>query len=149
MDEEEVRRAYAGLIADKCPFEKAILCRHGGCSRAAKVNLAEREAIDCQDRDGLKRCRGFIQSLTAQAHFALGRPELPTMLPHAQAIRIQVGGLTGINQALGNQLTALEDIDGLLDQAQQAYGDLDHWPYDRVMRGVVSFKGRTRHRKKR
>jgi hypothetical protein len=62
------------------------------------------------------------------ARFALRTNEDKAIVPHGNAMRIQVGGLRGIRRLLApdaNDPLAVPDVVRILEAAQESYGDLD------------------------
>jgi hypothetical protein len=70
-NEDAYRQARKAYIAHSCPFERALLSRCVACARSRKLNLAEREAIACDDPAVREHCLTFYQALHENAQFAL------------------------------------------------------------------------------
>jgi hypothetical protein len=64
-------------------------------------------------------------------------------LPHNMEIRVQAGGISGI-QALFSDGSEqkVDDIHALVEQAEAEYGSLERLPYDRIVQSVSRFQGR-------
>lgn len=153
MDEDAYRQIYREINDRQCHYEKAILGLHCGCNRMRKLNLAEREAVHCEDEAGHRRCQRYLDSLRRAALFALRSRGEGQKLPHAKAIRLQVGGLRGLHHALHPQETVpqpIPDIDGLLDEAEKRWDDFERLPFDEIIKEMASWEGRRpkRHRRR-
>jgi len=74
--------------------------------------------------------------------FALGKLHIDGPLPHAQEMRMQCGGLKGLQFILdGNEEVA--DVAALLELAQQRYGNLAELPFSLIVqRAKDLYKGR-------
>lgn len=144
VDEEQYRRTYQGVITAPCPFEKAILQRVCACSRAAKCNIAEREAVNCQSPEEQETCVAFLHHLRKRANFALGLKRTPGALPHAKAIKIQCGGLLGLQNALDpfTQESRVSDVSRLINRAIKRFQEMSNIPFDQIVREVNKYKGR-------
>lgn len=146
MDEQEYRSTYQSINELRCVFEKAILSRRCACSCCARFHLADREGAACESLSAHQRCSAFLHQLRHNALFALKLTQLQGELPHAKEIKVQTGGLLGLQQILSNEPTAdsVDDIAGLLTQALLHHPSLEALPYPRIMQSVVNFEGRKR-----
>lgn len=146
VDEEQYRRTYQEVITAPCPFEKAVLQRVCACPRAAKSNIAEREAVNCRSPEAQETCVAFLHYLRKRANFALGLKRTPGALPHAKAIKIQCGGLLGLQHALDPfaQETRVSDVYGLMNRAVKRFQKISKFPFDQIVREVSKYKGRRR-----
>jgi hypothetical protein len=73
----------------------------------------------------------------------LTRADAP--LPHAKEIRVQTGGLLGLQALLYPEKQTALNIDnvlGLIDLAIQRFGRLTDLPYDDILQAIVKFEGR-------
>ncbi len=85
--------------------------------------------------------------LRDKANFVLGLVRTPGELPHAANIKIQCGGLAGLQQSLTGT-REVSDIYELIDQARIEYGDFASLPYSSIVRAVSRFEGRKRRKKR-
>jgi hypothetical protein len=133
MDETAYRQALTTSIPRHCPFEKSVLTHCAECSRAEKHNIAEREVVACNSAEAQKDCVALRDSLRHNFKFALGKLHIDGPLPHAQEMRIQCGGLRGLQFILdGND--SVPDISALMAMAQQKFGELADFPYAQIVR---------------
>ncbi|MBI3478859.1 MAG: hypothetical protein HY016_00635 [Nitrosomonadales bacterium] len=132
MDEAAYRQALITSIAHACPFEKSILTHCAACSLAEKRHIAEREAVICNDAEALVRCIALRDALRHNFNFALGRPHIDGPLPHAQEMRMQCGGLRGLQFSLDG-VGEVRNVAALLKLAQQQYGELADYPYSKIV----------------
>ena len=130
------------VIERPCVFEKAILVRCVACGRAQRMQIAEREAVACQDGQSLSRCTELHNHLRRSFTFALGEVRDAVVLPHAQEVRVQCGGLMGLQDVLSGS-AEVEDVDAVLGNAVLQFGELASIPYSQVVHAAVqNFKGR-------
>lgn len=137
MDETAYRQALTSSIPRHCPFERSVLTHCAACSRAEKHNIAEREAVACNSAEAQQACIALHDSLRHNFKFALGKSHIDGPLPHAQEMRIQCGGLKGL-QFIQDGNDQVEDIDALLAMAQQKFGELADFPYAQIVRWATT-----------
>lgn len=154
MDQDAFRKTYRDVNERFCAFEKSVLTNQCRCSKAEKFCIAEREGVHCGSDVGQAQCLELLDLLREQARFALKTSTTPEkrLLPHGKAIRIQVGGMRGLAQALNpaKELPeVIEDVYGLICQARERFGDLHALPFPRIMQQIAAYRGRTRSRRRR
>lgn len=170
MDEDQYRSTYKEMNPTRCYFEKLLLLRYGNCQQAKKLLLAEREAFACDSEQAQQQCLQLIERLRANSRFALQVTQINGQLPHAKEIKVQVGGLFGLQQLLSNQnLTQtdilhddnvkfgeqshnhapIENVFAIINQAIVEYKELDSIPYNEIVKSIISFKLPDRKRKKK
>lgn len=149
MDETEYRQTYHAVNAQRCVFEKAINARRSSCSLSQRFNLADREGVSCCNETGANRCKQLLELLRKNAKFALQMTNVPGPLPHAKEVKVQIGGMLGLQKLLRPQLHEVElvhDINELVEGALQHYRSLDNLPYSEIVKSIVTFEGRARRR---
>lgn len=152
MDQELLRQAYQAINERCCPYEKTLLSNQAACSRAERFCIAEREGVRCEAADSQVRCQAFMALARRNARFALKVTDQRTALPHAKAMRVQIGGLRGLHAALEPQEplpVRIPDIDSLLAKAMQRFGALAEIPLQPLIQQIAAFQGRRRSRDKR
>ncbi len=125
-----------------CAFEKAIVSRTCGCRHANRHNLNARQTINCRSPEGQKLCANMLNQIRKSASFALGATQAPSALPHAKALQIQCGGLTGLQNALDRveQNQRVRDIYSLVKRAVKRFSSPDQLPEQEIVRSIASFK---------
>ena len=79
--------------------------------------------------------------------FTLKFANQTSALPHAKAMRIQIGGLQGLYMALntGEEMPAVvEDVYALVESAVNTFESLDQLPFQEIIKQVAAYKGRDR-----
>jgi len=142
MDETEFKTTHAQFNARPCAFGKALLTRCCGCARSQKVLLAERETMTCLSPAAHERCTAALATLREKALFALRLTHLAEQLPHGKEIKVECGGMIGLQAALSGTTGPVPDIHGLLDLALERFGTLADLPYSEIVKGVVNYKAR-------
>ena len=142
MDEQAFRQVRSGVVALPCPFARSILQRCAACARADRIQVAERELVGCRDLACHARCNEFHDRLRQGFAFALGKPRIDSPLPHGQEMRVQCGGLKGLQHTLdgGAEVT---DVDRLLADALRLWGNAGDLPYSEIVHAAaLVYKGR-------
>jgi hypothetical protein len=128
--------------AAACVFAKALFARSAQCALARRRAIAEREVIECPSPVARMNCRTLEQLLRERARFVL-KLHAGTPLMHAQALRLQCGGLQGLQQALD---APTGDVHQLVGLAHERHGSLTDLPWDRVVQTLVQWQPRARRR---
>ena len=150
MDEQEYKTTYNSINPQRCIFEKAINSRVCNCSKAQRFNLADREGVACISVYGRERCSQLISMLRKNARFALQRLNLNEALAHAGEIKIQNGGLLGLQSHVKNHTDqTVEDIDALISITEDKYKSLENLPYSQLMQIITSYQIRNRRKQSR
>lgn len=148
MEEDEFRNTYHAVNEQRCVFEKTILSRRAGCEFGKRFCIAEREGVACRHSEAHQRCKELLDTMRHNALFSLRLTQLEDQLPHGKEIKVQTGGLIGLQRILAADQTddAIGDINGLLEQALSRFGGLQSLPYDEIVRSIVHFEPRRRGR---
>ena len=151
MEEDQYRKTYNSFNELRCVYEKAINSRRCTCSASHRFNLADREGVSCQSKQGLQRCKNVLELMRKNAGFALKLPETDgSPLPHAKEIKVQVGGLLGLQSLVFHEkenAEKVEDIDLILRAALEQYDDFSSLPFTEIVKSITTFKGRQKRSK--
>jgi len=154
MEEGEYKSTYNELADIRCIFEKALLSHQGKqlatCRLSRHFCLADREGYACENSESSLKCGEFLKIAREKSSFVLKLLDVKSPLPHNMEIRVQVGGLLGLEKALNTNAEISLEIDGIskiLDQAEKQYGKLDELPYGEIIQSVVQFQGRQRRQR--
>ena len=148
MNENEYRATYHDLNKRRCIFEKALNSRVCGCQMAARFNLADREGVACKSPPGQTLCSELIGQLRQNSRFALALTRINGPLPHSREIKVQNGGLLGLQKVLcpeHQEQRKVEDVSGLVAQALETFDTLDRLPFDEIVQSVVGYEGRRKN----
>lgn len=151
MDQEAFRR-WHDINPCSCPYEHTILTNRCHCPLAKRLCVGEREAVECQSPKALSLCQTFLDTLRDKARFALkGHNELHP-LPHITQIRLQVGGLHGLQRIShpDSRLPRLiTDIHGLLNTSLEHYPGIDDLPWTLIIHELANYQDERKGGKKR
>jgi hypothetical protein len=108
--------------------------------------------VHCKTDASQTRCIRLLQLLRAQARFALRTTDGRSALPHAKAMRVQVGGLRGLHTSLHPGVgipSPIADIDALVETAVARFGSLDALPFGNIVKQITAYRGRRPFRERR
>lgn len=146
MDEHEYQKAREILNQCPCPFEKALLSSRCACAKFQRLNIAEREAASCISPVAQARCIVLLEQLYQNARFALKQSRLDGPTPHAKSMKVQCGGLLGLQAVLISEHVdkPVENIDGLVTQALETFGELEKLPYQEIIKFISHYQVRVK-----
>lgn len=148
MDEQAYRQSYKQLNSRPCVFEKAVLSNRCTCEYSQRLLIAEREAGACTSWQAQFDCQVLIEALRENARFALKLAHIAGPLPHGKEIKVQVGGLLGLQACVEpdkEDATQITNVQALVRRAKARYGSLEQLPFGDIVKHVLSYQ----HRKKR
>lgn len=148
MEEDEYRSTYRTVNDRRCVLEKALNSRKATCSCAQRILLADREVVGCKSDAAQQRCQALLGILRDNARFALQMAHIGGPLPHNKEIKVQVGGMLGLQALLHPERATSETVDdvvSLLNTAQTRFGSLDQLPYQDIVKYISHFQPRMRH----
>lgn len=147
MDENAYRQAYRAANPVACPFGKAILTSHFGCEKSARVQIAERISVSCKDVAARDRCITLLDALRHKALFTLKITHVDDEIPHAKEMKVQCGGLLGLQVALYPEMTSntgVGNIYALVEQVLRQFEDIECLPYGDIVKSIAVYEGRRR-----
>lgn len=147
MEEDEYRSTYAAVNERRCVLEKALNSRTVTCSHSERFYLADREAVGCKSDPAQQRCQELLVRMREGARFSLQMTHIGGPLPHNKEIKVQIGGLQGLQALIDPHRTrdaCVEDVFGLLNLAERRFGKLAAFPYQEMVKHITRFQGRSR-----
>lgn len=132
-----------------CIFARAVLARTAGCGLVRRGSVGERETVGCRAPQAHARCAALAALMRERARFALRLPAPDQPLRHAQAMRIECGGLQGLTRTLGAAPAdggdaPLADVNALVEAAQQRHGSLADLAWDQIVGAMRTWAPRRR-----
>jgi hypothetical protein len=129
--------ALGSVNPKPCAFGKVILSRHCACSNVNKRYAAEREMVACNVDAEREQCGVLLDLLRQNSAFALKLTHVTPPLPHGPEMRVQCGGLQGLQHEIDGSEDVV-DICALIAVARVKYGSLENLPYSKIVQSVVS-----------
>lgn len=139
MDETAYKSVRGEINRLPCVFEKALLARHAVCGLAANQAIGEREVIACTSPLARAECGQLSGLLREKSAFALKLPNTERILTHAAVMKIQCGGLQGLQGLLDPEAPA-PDVRRLVLLGRERFGDLGALPFPEIIKGVAAFR---------
>jgi len=136
-DDEEPQPSACCGSRSACVFAKALLARAAVCELAQRRAVAEREVIECPSPVARTNCGTLSALLHERARFALRLPGPGQPLIHAQALRLQCGGLQGMRQALASPVA---DVHRMVGLAHEHHGSLTDLPWASIVQSVAQWQ---------
>lgn len=124
--------------ASACVFSKALLARAAVCELAERRARAEHELIECPSPVARTNCATLAALLHERARFALRLPGPGQPLMHVQALRLQCGGLIGLQRALE---APRADVHRMVGAAQERHGSLTALPWASIVQVLAQWRG--------
>lgn len=150
MDEDEYRKTYQQITQLTCVFEKALCSLKCKCSQGDMFRLADRHGVSCKNPAIQKNCVDLLDHLRSQTRFVFKISEIDGPFPHNKEIRVQNGGLLGIQKLLLGEAGSdqVDDVSTTVTAAIEKFGSIEELPYSQIMQSVMAFKARPKRRKK-
>lgn len=146
VDERAFRQMLHSADPHSCPFGKAILALCCACSLSRKRAIAERETVICTRATAREQCCELYALLRRNSSFALKQAHADEPLTHARNMKVQCGGLHGLQQAV-DAAEEIGDVAALVDASREKFGSLEALPYSLIIQSVAAFQLRKRHGK--
>jgi hypothetical protein len=133
-----------------CPFSAPLVAQDFGCRHAGTVIRRGGAEIACRSEAACTRCGELHRAMKAAALTDQGYEDDLTEVPHSLLVRIQHGGLLGLQRITLESGTAIEDIDRLLESAVAKFGAVSAIPCQDLCPDIAGYRlpGR-RHRKRK
>ena len=148
MDEDEYRKTYQQINETRCIFEKALCSLRCACSKSKPFRLADRTCYGCHSPTDQKQCVALLTHLRNQTRFVFKINEIDGPLPHNKEIRVQNGGLLGLQKLLDIEQEKVADVQAVISHATEKFGSIDQLPFDVLMQSIMAYKTRPKKQRK-
>ncbi len=129
----------------RCPFSAPLITRQFGCALAQEVIHRGGTEINCTDAAAHARCDRLFQQLKQAALPAFGVEDDLLSMPHSVLVKIQYGGLLGLQRLLRAQTEVgerVEDVQALVAEAVTRFND--EVPCTQLVDDITAIKPRAR-----
>lgn len=123
--------------ASSCVFATALLARAAVCECSVRRSAGERALVDCNSPVAHGQCSTLAALLHERARFALRLPSPGRPMIHALALRLQCGGLLGIQRSLA---TPRADVHRMVVAAHERHGSLTELPWDAIVQSIKAWQ---------
>ncbi len=127
----------------KCAFSHTLVTNQFGCEKAKPVTRRGGPDIACTSAEAHQRCERLFQRLKEAALPAFGVEDDLLTMPHSVLVKIQHGGLLGLQRLIDNgtaESGEIKNIDGLVGRAVEKLGNLDAIPCQAFVEDMTSYK---------
>ena len=127
----------------KCAFSNTLVTEQFGCENGEQVTRRGGPDIACTSEQAHQRCERLFQRMKEAALPAFGVEDDLLSMPHSVVVKIQFGGLLGLQRLLEDGSAARDAVDNihvLVDRALAKYGDLDAIPCPAFVEDITSYK---------
>jgi predicted membrane GTPase involved in stress response len=131
----------------KCPFSAPLVTRQFGCTHSQEVIHRGGAEINCRNAKAHARCDQLFQHLKAVALPAFGVEDDLLSMPHSVLVKVQYGGLLGLQRVRHGTVQAaerVEDIQALVSEAVVQFGSVADVPCASFLADITGFKPRAR-----
>jgi hypothetical protein len=130
----------------KCPFHSTLIARDFGCQHAIEVTRREGPDAACGNATAHQACTRFFAALRGAAVPAFGVADDLTVMPHSVLVKIQFGGLLGLQRLMAReaQPDKVDNVTAVVMQATEFFDSLDGIPYQDLLPDITGYKLRRR-----
>lgn len=129
----------------KCAFAAPLVTGAFGCCQAEPVTRRGGPDVACRAAASSERCRELFERLKGAALPAFGVEDDLESMPHSVLVKIQHGGLLGLQRAIAGQpAERVDDIDRLVDQAIERYAAIAAVPCTELVEDMIGYRLRRR-----
>jgi hypothetical protein len=124
-----------------------IISRDFACSQGQAMTVRNTPEVHCRDEQALVVCQGLAERLKTAGLAAFDMPDDLTSTPHTVYLKIQYGGLLGLQADSGLAVPVegeIADVHALVDSVTAQGGGLDAIDYAALTGRMTSFKPKRR-----
>jgi hypothetical protein len=133
------------MVEHKCPFSAPLVARQFGCAVSREVIHRGGTEINCTDVAAQARCDLLYQRMKSEALPAFGVEDDLLSMPHSVLVKIQYGGLLGLQRMLHAEpqlAERVEDVQALVAEAALRFDN--EVPCAPLVEDITAFKPRAR-----
>ncbi|MFV2059368.1 MAG: hypothetical protein ACC653_01720 [Gammaproteobacteria bacterium] len=132
---------------DKCAFSNTLITGHYSCSNATSVVRRGGNEISCGVIDASRKCENIYNKLKEIAAPVFDVDDDLLTMPHGIMVKIQHGGLLGLNTIVnGDSDNTISDISKLILATENKFNDFNDFPYESTINFMTSYKVRSRRK---
>ena len=133
-----------------CPFSAPIVKQDFACKHAQEIIRRGGAEIACQHMSSHSLCNKLHNQIKLSALAAMDLEDDLLSLPHNVLVKIQYGGLTGLDNLLDKQLETtgkIDDIASLVMNAEMKFSSLENIPLESINETIIDYKVQRRRKK--
>ena len=131
-----------------CPFSAPLVKQDFACMHAQEIIRRGGSEIACHQSDAHGDCMTLHATIKASALQAMELEDDLLSLPHNVLVKIQYGGLLGLQHLISDtQDDAVADIATLVSEVKLQFNTPESIPLDAVNKTIIDFKTQRRRKK--
>ena len=135
------------MIGDACVFALTQIANEFSCEHGELVTRRAGADIACQAEQYQQQCTCAYQQLKHIGLNAFDYEDDLTQVPHGVWVKIQYGGLLGLQKALqGNTANKVENITNVIQALHTQYSEIGAFPYENIVPDMQAYKSRKRRK---
>ena len=124
-----------------CPFSATQAKAAFGCRHAQQIIRRGGAEFACDSANMHNSCSRLLQHLKDAALPEFGVADDLTQMPHSTLVKIQFGGLLGLQRiTTGTGTQSVADIATLVNRATGKYGSVDAIPSESLCEDILGYK---------
>jgi hypothetical protein len=123
-----------------CPFSATLARDDYGCARANPVIRRGGTEFVCDSASAHARCRVFHATCKTVTLEQLGLEDDLTVVPRATLVKVQFGGLAGLQRICATGAARIDNIDNLLERALVRFGNVESIPYPVLLDDISGYR---------
>ena len=127
----------------KCPYSGTLVSEHFACVMARTVVRRGGPEVACTSEPGHQRCTSLFEHMKQAALPEFGVEDDLLTMPHSVLIKIQHGGLLGLQRILGEttgEASSVADINGLCERAVARFHTVADIPCGAFVQDMTAYK---------
>jgi hypothetical protein len=133
-----------------CPFSATLVKDDFGCRHASQIVRRGGAEIACASAADHRRCTALFTAFKGAALPAFEVPDDLTQMPHSVLVKIQFGGLLGLQRSMHPDSAAgdsISDIATLVGEAETRYTSVSAIPCAALVESMTTHKLSRRRRR--
>lgn len=135
------------MVELKCPFNQTLRSEAFACVHAAAITRRDGPDVCCTSQPAQERCSVLFEEMKRSALPAFGVADDPQQMPYSVVVKVQFGGLLGLQRHLGTASPdpeRVENIDALVERAVTVHGSPAEIPYGDLVDDISAYKVKRR-----
>lgn len=124
----------------KCAFSNTLVTNQFACEKGLPVTRRGGPDVACTSEAAHRRCEQLFERMKTAALPAFGVEDDLLNMPHSVLVKIQFGGLLGLQRLLNAGGAEVRNIHFLLEQAAEKFNGLQAFPYQSLVEDMISHK---------
>lgn len=135
------------MIGDACVFALTQIANEFSCQYGELVTRRAGPDIACQSEQHQQQCSCAYKQLKQLGLDAFEYEDDLTQVPHGVWVKIQFGGLLGIQRVLHEKTDSkIDNISSVIQSLYTQYNEIEDFPYKKVVSDMQGYSTRRRRK---